>query len=196
MIARLAGTILEKQPTRLVVDVAGVGYEVQVPLPTSQAAGEAGADVLLHTVMVVREDAHTLYGFATVEERDLFRKLIGVSGIGPKIALGALSGSSPSQLVTALREQDLATLTRLPGVGKKTAERMVLELKDALAGFRGAAPAEAAVQSHADAVGALVSLGYSRPAASDAVKKAVQTAGRDADVETLVRTALTRLAGR
>jgi Holliday junction DNA helicase RuvA len=195
MIARIQGTILEKQPTRLVVDVSGVGYEVLVPLPTSQSSGDPGAKVLLHTVMVVREDAHTLYGFATHEERELFRKLIGVSGIGPKIALGALSGSSPAQLVTALREQDLATLTRLPGVGKKTAERMVLELKDSLAGFKGAAPAEAAVQSHADAVGALVSLGYSRPAASDAVKKAAEAAGRDADVETLVRTALTRLSG-
>jgi Holliday junction DNA helicase RuvA len=195
MIARILGTILEKQPTRLVVDVAGVGYEVLVPLPTSQAAGDAGAEILLHTVLVVREDSHTLYGFGTRPERDLFRKLIGVSGIGPKIALGALSGSSPAGLVTALREQDLVTLTRLPGVGKKTAERMVLELKDGLAGFTGAAPAEAAVQSHADAVGALVSLGYSRPAASDAVKKAVVAAGPEADVETLVRTALGRLSG-
>jgi Holliday junction DNA helicase RuvA len=195
MIARIRGKILEKQPTRLVVDVGGVGYEVLVPLPTSQGAGEAGGDILLHTVQVVREDSQTLYGFGTREERDLFLKLIGVSGIGPKIALGALSGSSPSQLVTALREQDLVTLTRLPGVGKKTAERMVLELKDSLAGFTGAAPAEAARQSHADAVGALVSLGYSRPAASEAVKKAVQAAGKDADLETLVRTALGRLAG-
>jgi Holliday junction DNA helicase RuvA len=195
MIARIHGRILEKQPTRLVVDVGGVGYEVLVPLPTSQAAGDPGTEILLHTVLVVREDSQTLYGFGEREERDLFLKLIGVSGIGPKIALGALSGASPSGLVTALREQDLATLTRLPGVGKKTAERMVLELKDALAGFTGAAPAEAAVQSHADAVSALVSLGYSRPAATEAVRKAVRTAGRDAELEVLVRTALTGLGG-
>ena len=137
MIAHLRGRILEKQPTRLVVETGGIGLEVLVPLTTAQAVGEVGEEVSLHTVLVVREDALTLYGFRDGRERALFLKLISVSGIGPKIALNALSVPSIAELVEALRDQDLAFLTRLPGIGKKTAERMSLELKDALTGVRG-----------------------------------------------------------
>jgi Holliday junction DNA helicase RuvA len=195
MISCIEGKLLRKQPTRLLVQVGGMGFDVLVPLPTSQSVGEVGSRVELHTVLVVREDSLTLYGFSAPEERELFLKLIGVSGVGPKIALGALSGPSPAQLVAALREQDLAVLTRLPGIGKKTAERMAVELKDTLVGFEGAAAPEARPASHADAVAALVSLGYSRTASTEAVEKAVRSAGKGADVQVLVRAALTRLAG-
>lgn len=192
MIAHLRGTLLEKQPTRLVLDVGGVGYEVLVPLTTSQAAGEVGETVALHTVLVVREDSLTLYGFAEPRERALFLKLVGVSGIGPKIALGALSGMAVGDLVGAIRGQNVALLTRLPGIGKKTAERMALELKDGLAAF-GAAPPAAGDRISADAVAALLSLGYSASAAAEAVRQ-VGT-GEAKSVEDLVRAALARLSG-
>jgi len=192
MIAHLRGTLLQKQPTRLVLDVGGVGYEVLVPLTTSQAAGEVGEAVALHTVLVVREDSQTLYGFSEPQERALFLKLVGVSGIGPKIALGALSGLPPGDLVAAIRDQNVALLTRLPGIGKKTAERMALELKDSLSGF-GAAPPAAGDRVSADAVAALISLGYSVGAAAEAVRKAVPQNG--GSVEDLVRAALARLSG-
>ncbi len=195
MIAHLRGRILEKQPTRLVVETGGVGFEVLVPLTAAQAAGEPGDEVALHTVLVVREDALTLYGFRDARERALFLKLISVSGIGPKIALNALSVPSLSDLVEALREQDLVFLTRLPGIGKKTAERMSLELKDALAPFEGEGAAGGRSRTDSDAVAALVSLGYTRAAAQDAVKRAVREAEGEADVESLIRAALGRLGG-
>ena len=194
MIACLRGRVLERQPTRLVVEVGGVGFDVHVPLTTGQAAGEAGSEVSLYTVLVVREDSLTLYGFAERADRALFQKLTGVSGIGPKLALNALSGAGASELVRALQERDLAFLTRLPGIGKKTAERMSLELKDALAEFVGAAPASTRGQAEADAVEALVSLGYKRPVASDAVGRA-RSADTKADVEALIRMALSSLSG-
>lgn len=194
MINRIKGKLLEKQPTRVVVDVGGIGFEVLVPLPVSQSVGEPGETVSLHTVLVVREDSLTLYGFHSPAQRDLFLKLVSVSGIGPKIALGALSGSSPEALVTAIREQDLAVLTRLPGIGKKTAERMSVELRDGLAGFTGAEPAKPLARSQSDAVAALVSLGYSPGASAEAVRRAAETAGESPEVETLVRLALARLS--
>lgn len=195
MIAHLRGRILEKQPTRLVVETGGIGLEVLVPLTTAQAVGEVGEEASLHTVLVVREDALTLYGFRDGRERALFLKLISVSGIGPRIALNALSVPSISELVDALRDQDLAFLTRLPGIGKKTAERMSLELKDALTAFEGGPGAGVRGRTDADAVAALVSLGYTRPAAHDAVKRAAKEIGTDPDVESLVRAALGRLGG-
>ena len=195
MIAHIDGTLLEKQPTRFVVEVGGIGLEILVPLTTSQAIGEVGAQVSLHTVLVVREDSLTLYGFGTPEQRSMFLKLTGVSGIGPKIALGALSGPPLEELVAALRDQDLGTLTRLPGIGKKTAARMSLELRDSLTEFEGEAPVGAATQAQADAIDALTSLGYTRGAAVDAVKNGVKRDGGELDVGDLLRSALTRLAG-
>ena len=195
MIAHVRGKVLEKQPTRLVVEMGGVGFGILVPLSTSRKVGKPGETVALHTVLVVREDALTLYGFLSPPERDLFLKLIAVSGIGPKIALGALSGSPAGDLVAAIRDQNLAFLTRLPGIGKKTAERMTVELKDSLIEFDGAKGPRERSQSQEDAIAALVSLGYSRPASTDAVRKASGSTDAKANVEVLVRLALARLAG-
>src|SRR5437870_12376119 len=132
MIAHLRGRILEKHPNRLVVDVNGVGYDVFVPLSTFYGLGDPGADIALRVHTHVREDALTLYGFATLLEQQLFERLIGVSGIGPKLALAVLSGIEPQELIRAIERGDLARLTAIPGVGKKTSERIVLELKDRL----------------------------------------------------------------
>jgi Holliday junction DNA helicase RuvA len=193
VIATLRGTLLEKQPTRLVVEVGGVGFDVHVPLPVSSGLGELGSAVRLFTTLVVREDALTLYGFRNRLDRDFFLKLTGVSGIGPRIALNALSGASVQDVVAALRGEDASVLIRLPGIGRKTAERMILELKDSLAEFAGEAVSPRG-RTDADAVEALVSLGYSRAASEKAVRKA--GAGETArSVETLVREALRGLVG-
>ncbi len=195
MIVHVRGRILAKQPTRVVVEMGGLGLEILVPLTTSPVLGEVGEEASLHTVLVVREDALTLYGFRSDTERSLFLKLVGVSGIGPKIALNALSVPSLGELVAALREGDLAFLTRLPGIGKKTAERMSMELRDGLAGFAAEAREGGERGAGSDAVAALVSLGYSRPAAALAVEKAAKDLGRSPEVEVLIRRALARLSG-
>ena len=132
MIAHLRGSILEKHPNRIVIDVNGVGYDVFVPLSTFYGLGDAGAAIALRIHTHVREDALVLYGFATLLEQELFERLIGVSGIGPKVALAVLSGIEPQELIRAIERGDLARLTAIPGVGKKTSERIVLELKDRL----------------------------------------------------------------
>jgi len=195
MISRLRGTLLEKYPTRLVVETGGIGLEVLVPLSTSQGLGEAGGTVSLFTVLVVREDALTLYGFDSAEQKSLFQKLVGVSGVGPKTALGALSGSSVHALAEALRNQDLPVLTRLPGIGKKTAERMALELKDALVEFGVEPDGGEGNRQVDDALAALVSLGYPRAAALQAVRVAAGEQGKTPGVEALLRAALARLTG-
>ncbi len=132
MIAHLRGSILEKHPNRIVIDVNGVGYDVFVPLSTFYGLGEPGAAIALRIHTHVREDAFLLYGFATLLEQELFERLIGVSGIGPKLALAVLSGIEPQEFIRAIERGDLARLTAIPGVGKKTSERIVLELKDRL----------------------------------------------------------------
>ena len=132
MIAHLQGRIFEKQPNRVIVDVQGVGYDVSVPLSTFYGLGNVGSDVALRIHTHVREDVIALYGFATRLELDLFDRLIGVSGIGPKLALAVLSGIEPDELIRAIEQTDVARLTSIPGVGKKTSERIVLELKDRL----------------------------------------------------------------
>ena len=195
MIAHLRGTLLEKQPTRLVIEVGGVGLEVLVPVPTVQSVGKVGETVSLHTVLVVREDALTLYGFSEAPERALFMKLLTVSGIGPKTALGALSGTSVAELVAAIRDGNLAVLTGLQGIGKKTAERMSVELRDSLLEFEAAASAGAGDATRNDAVGALVSLGYNRSAAQAVVDEILRGAKVQA-AEELVRRALARLSKR
>src|SRR3954463_3372271 len=155
MIGRLAGTVLEKHPNRIIVDVNGVGYELLVPLSTFYGLGEAGAPVTLRVHTHVREDLIALYGFASELEQDLFERLISISGIGPKLALAVLSGIDPADLVRAIRTQDVARLTRIPGGGKKTAERLGLELKDRLP--PAAAPAGAADAAPDDLRGDLLS---------------------------------------
>ena len=138
VIAHLRGRILEKQPNRIVVDVGGVGYDVSVPLSTFYGLGEPGSDIALRIHTHVREDALSLYGFATRLEQELFERLIAISGIGPKVALAVLSGIEPAELIRAIERGDLARLTAIPGVGKKTSERIVLELKDRLPKMHGA----------------------------------------------------------
>jgi Holliday junction DNA helicase RuvA len=176
MIALLRGTLLEKSPSKLIVDVAGVGYEVVVPLSTFYALGDAGAEVTLRTHTHVREDVIALYGFLSRTEQDLFERLIAISGVGPKLALAVLSGIEPAELIRAIRLQDVARLTAIPGIGKKTAERIGLELKDRLpAAFQAAGPVAAEPGPrdllHDDLLSALVNLGYQRVVAEKAVEK-------------------------
>jgi holliday junction DNA helicase RuvA len=175
MIAFLRGRVLEKQPNRVIVDVQGVGYEVHVPLSTYYQIGESGADVALRVHTHVREESLQLYGFSTDLERQLFERLISISGIGPKLGIAVLSGMEPTDLVAAVQRGDVARLTGIPGIGKKTAERIVLELKDRVAQLVVAQPGEpAAVVSdsdrlRADLLSALQNLGYHRPLADKVV---------------------------
>jgi Holliday junction DNA helicase RuvA len=182
MIAFLRGRILDKHPNKLIVDVQGVGYEVHVPLSTYYEVGEAGTDVSLRVHTHVRDDALQLFGFLTSLEQQVFERLIGISGIGPKLAIGVLSGIDPRELIGAVQRADVARLTAIPGIGKKTAERIVLELKDRLQQFAGA-PAEAAPAASPadrlrdDLVSALVNLGYHRPQAEKTVESTLKSAG-------------------
>ena len=198
MIAHLRGRISEKHPNRVIVDVNGVGYDVFVPLSTFYGLGEPGAETALRIHTHVREDALLLYGFATLLEQELFERLIGVSGIGPKVALAVLSGIEPQELIRAIERGDVARLTSIPGVGKKTAERIVLELKDrlprgpaaaALAGSSAVPPS--AIQD--DVISALVNLGYHRPLAEKAAASAVKIAP-DAGFERTLKQALREVA--
>ena len=198
MIAHLRGRILEKHPNRIIVEVNGVGYDVSVPLSTFYGLGEPGGEIALRIHTHVREDALALYGFASLLEQDLFERLIGVSGIGPKLALAVLSGIEPLELVQAIERGDLARLTAIPGVGKKTSERIVLELKDRLPHVR---PAAVAVGSEPqapalrdDLLSALTNLGYHRPLAEKAVESALRAAGPDAGFERTLKQALRELA--
>ena len=197
MIAHLRGRILEKQPNRVIVDVGGVGYDVAVPLSTFYGLAEAGGDVSLRVHTHVREDAIALFGFATALELDLFERLIGISGIGPKVGLAVLSGIEPVELINAIERGDLARLTAIPGVGKKTSERIVLELKDRLPKTAVVAVANVATDVPVlrdDVLSALLNLGYHRPLAEKAVDVAVKAAGRDAGFERTLKQALRELA--
>jgi len=171
MIAHLRGKLARKDPARVVVDVNGVGYEVFVPLTTFTALPDAGSEVSIDVHTHVREDMIALYGFSTRRERIIFEKLMTISGIGPKLAVTILSGGSVEDLVSAIKRSDLARLTAIPGVGKKTAERIILELKDRLQDFADAAPAKSAVES--DVLSALENLGYLRAHAEAAMRRAV-----------------------
>lgn len=187
MIAHLRGRILEKHPSHVILEAAGVGYEVTISVPSFSGLPAEGAEVSLYIHTHVREDTLALYGFLRREEKQLFERLIGVSGIGPKLAITVLSGIASDALVTALRGNDLTALTRIPGVGKKTAERMVLELRDKLDGL-AAAPAPApATRMEEDVISALVNLGYQRGSAEQAVKRALDKAGNGASFEQVFR---------
>ena len=179
MISHLRGTLLEKQPNRVIVDVNGVGYDVHVPLSTFYEMSEPGAEISLRIHTHVREDALLLYGFATVLELKIFERLISVSGIGPKLALAVLSGIEPNELVSAIRTANVARLTGIPGIGKKTAERIGLELKDKMASMLPAdaatAPASATSETlRTDVLSALMNLGYHRPLGERAVDSALK----------------------
>ncbi|HET7570012.1 MAG TPA: Holliday junction branch migration protein RuvA [Gammaproteobacteria bacterium] len=190
MIGRLKGTLAEKQPPRLLLDVNGVGYEVEAPMSTFYSLPKPGEPLTLLTHLAVREDAHVLYGFATAAERDLFRSLIRVSGIGPKLALTILSGISVEAFQRCVEARDSAALTRLPGVGKKTAERLVMEMRDKLAADAPAglpAGAIATARPADEAQGALIALGY-KPA--EAARMVRDVDGDNLAAEDIIRLAL------
>lgn len=195
MIAYLKGTLLEKHPNGVVVDVGGVGYEVMIPISTFSALPEEGKVVELRIHTHVREDALNLYGFHSADEKALFEKLISVSGIGPRLAVTVLSGLNTGELVAAIQNGDVNQLVRIPGVGKKTAERIVLELRDKLDMLRTAPPRagqalrEPLSPVDEDVLSALVNLGCSRAAAEAALRKA-KAAGAGAEFEPLFRRAL------
>ena len=199
MIGRLSGVVLEKRPDRALVDASGVGYEVHVPLGTFAALPGVGERASLHVHTHVREDAILLFGFATAEEKALFERLITVAGIGPKLALAVLSGLPLPELVGAIAAQNVKRLSSIPGVGKKLAERLGLELKDKVAGIVAASsPQESASVSALgglleDAVGALLNLGYRKPQAEAAVKAASDAVGTG-DLPALLSAALRLLS--
>jgi Holliday junction DNA helicase RuvA len=177
MIGFLRGRLAAKHPPQLVVDVGGVGYELEAPMSTFYGLPALGAEVQLHTHLVVREDAHVLFGFGTERERSLFRELIKVSGVGPRIALAILSGVTVDQFHHCVEAQDVASLVRVPGIGRKTAERLVIEMRDrlkALAGpafVPGSAPAAGPAGAQAEAFAALVALGYKPPEVTRLLQK-------------------------
>lgn len=172
MIGRLQGKLIEKAPPQILIDVNGVGYEVDVPMSTFCNLPTEGHPLTLLTHMVVREDAQLLYGFATASERQAFRALIRISGVGPRIALAVLSGMSPNDLADAVEQNNIGLLTRVPGIGKKTAERLVLELKGKLNGSAFASTLGATASDvHNDIVSALLALGYSEREAQSAVRQ-------------------------
>ena len=194
MIAFLRGRLLVKSPNRAIVECGGVGYDATISVATFTALPPEGAEARLHIYTHVREDQIALFGFAEPDEKRLFEKLLTISGIGPKLAITVLSGIDTDRLVTAIRAGDHATLTRIPGIGKKTAERVVLELKDKLEGF-AAASVPAAVSSMGpaadDALSAMVNLGYPRPAAQKAVETVLaKNPGAAEDFEVLFRASM------
>jgi Holliday junction DNA helicase RuvA len=197
MIARLKGTVLESSPLLVVLDVHGVGYEVHVPVTTAEKIPHVGGECSLYTQTVYREDSATLYGFATRDDRDFFRLLVEkVSGIGPRIAISMLSRMSPELLRSAIASSDVALLSKCPGIGKKTAERLVIELKDkvGLPTSGGEVSGDANVPSEPsafqDAVSSLMILGYKPADADKLIRKAAGRLGNDAPTEALIKAAL------
>lgn len=205
MIAHLSGTLLSKQATSVIVDVSGVGYEVTIPLSTFYDLEDLGSNVQLRIYTHVREDALQLYGFKTARERELFLKIISVSGIGPKLGITLLSGMTADEMIASIRTNNLARLTLIPGVGRKTAERLIMELREKVAELSSAQieeefgakpeataePTEDAVR--ADALSALLNLGYQRSGAEKAIDAALSEGG-DITVESVLRRSLKKLA--
>ena len=202
MIAHLSGSVLLKQPNMVVIDVVGVGYEVTIPVSTFYEIGEIGEPIALRIHTHVREDLIQLFGFRTGREKDLFLKLTSVTGIGPKLAITILSGMSPEELIPAIRTNDLGRLTAIPGIGKKTAERLVIELRDRMAALSGpeldaaiaarTAPGGDAVR--VDTVEALLTLGYQKAQAEKAVAKVLEQQGTDQSIEHVLRQSLKLLS--
>jgi Holliday junction DNA helicase RuvA len=202
MIALLSGRLLEKNANSVIIDVGGVGYEVTIPLSTFYELGEVGSDVQLRIYTYVREDALQLFGFKTVRERDLYLKLISVQGVGAKSGITMLSGMSADEIIAAIRTDNLAKLTAIPGVGRKTAERLVVELRDKVGELSIVAAGGEPVSSGSgttgddafdDALSALLNLGYQRNAAEKAVQQ-VRGDGVEANVQKILRASLQKLA--
>ena len=195
MIGQVHGKLVYKQPPRLLVDVAGIGYELEAPMTTFYNLPETGTEVCLHTHVVVRDDAHLLYGFTEQRQRDVFRHLLKVNGVGPRVALAILSGLTVEDLVACVSAADAAMLTRVPGIGRKTAERLIVDLRDRLDGIEGSGSSFVGTRPltpEHDAVSALVALGYRQTDAARAIRA---TASDDAGVEELIRAALASLSG-
>lgn len=204
MIAQLSGKLVQKQPNTVIIDVGGVGYDVTIPVSTFYELGEPGTDVSLKIHTHVREDALQLFGFWTGREKELFLKLTSVSGVGPKLAITMLSGMPAGELINAITNNDFSRLTSIPGVGRKTAERVVVELRDKLAEIslqsreadratsRESAPGEAAVRD--DTIAALMALGYPKAIAERAVSFALREEG-ERTIEAVLKRALRRLSG-
>ncbi|HEY6232893.1 MAG TPA: Holliday junction branch migration protein RuvA [Pyrinomonadaceae bacterium] len=206
MIAHLSGTLLSKEPNAVILDVGGVGYEVTIPISTFYDLEEAGSNVKLRVYTHVREDALQLYGFKTLRERELFMRLISVSGIGPRLGITLLSGMSADEMIASIRTNNLARLTLIPGVGRKTAERLVMELRDKVASLsspeleeelggesRTGATVVTADSMRSDVLSALLNLGYQRGAAEKAVTTALDEGG-EITVESILRRSLRKLA--
>ncbi|PMH44946.1 Holliday junction DNA helicase RuvA [Vibrio sp. 10N.286.49.B3] len=198
MIGRLRGTLIEKQPPELLIEVGGIGYEVQMPMSCFYELPQIGDEAIIYTHFVVREDAQLLYGFNTVKERALFREVIKANGVGPKLGLAILSGMSASQFVASVEREDVSTLIKLPGVGRKTAERLVVEMKDRLKGWGAgdlftpatdAAPMDSvsAPKAEDEAVSALIALGYKPTQASKIVSQVIKP---DMSSEAVIKEAL------
>ncbi len=194
MIAHLHGKLLAKHPNQAIVEASGVGYDVTISVPTFSDLPAVGSDVALHIHTQVREDLIALYGFLRPSEKLLFERLITVSGIGPKMAITILSGMAADEMVGAIRSNDLARLTRIPGIGRKTAERMVLELRDKLPEAGSATPAAPSLNAtEEDVLSALLNLGYQRPAAEKALAAAVKDGGAKS-FDQMFRFVLSRLS--
>ncbi|NUF27214.1 Holliday junction DNA helicase subunit RuvA [Gilliamella bombicola] len=198
MIGRLRGTIIEKQPPKVLIEVGGVGYNVFMPMTCFYELPENGKEVIVLTHFAVREDAQVLYGFNQEQERELFRELIKVNGVGPKLALAILSGMSASQFISAVEQGEIKTLVKLPGVGNKTAERLIVEMKDRIKRFGEQLSSASTIvdtgnvlksanQIEGEAVSALIALGYKPQEASRIINKVIKP---DMDSETLIREAL------
>lgn len=196
MIGRLRGTLVRKEPPALLVEAGGVGYELEAPMTTFYDLPPAGEAVTLYTHLVVREDAHLLYGFSRESQRRQFRALLKINGVGPRVALAVLSGLSETELATCIAHEDIARLTQVPGIGRKTAERLIVELRDKIAAEAPLASASTSASAPADptaeAVSALVALGY-KPNEASRVVRAVPNAGLS--TEEIIRQALKGMAG-
>ncbi|MDP6531361.1 MAG: Holliday junction branch migration protein RuvA [Arenicellales bacterium] len=195
MIGWISGKLLRKQPPQLLLEVGGVGYELEAPMTAFYNLPDPGGMVSLHTHLVIRDDAHLLFGFTDLRQRDLFRTLLKITGVGPRVALAILSGLTADDLVACISVGDVAQLTRVPGIGRKTAERLVIELRDRLDATAESAATltgSSALTPEQDAVSALVALGYKSTAATAAVRTA---ASAGASVEELIRGALKELSG-
>ena len=197
MIGRIRGVLVEKAPPFVLIDVMGVGYEIQMPMTSLYQLPDTGVEVTVFTHFVVREDAQLLFGFANKQERALFREVIKANGVGPKLALTILSGMSAQQFVQAVNDGDITSLVKLPGVGKKTAERLFLEMKDKLSdlGLEMEHPPDPSspVGFYEDALSALINLGYKKPQAEKALKSAYNINGADSLLEDLIKESLNKL---
>jgi len=196
VIGRIRGILLEKEPPAMLVDVAGVGYELEAPMTTFYDLPTTGSEVTLYTHLVVREDAHLLFGFSRASQRALFRNLLKVNGIGPRVALAILSGMSEDEFALCIAAEDITRITKVPGIGKKTAERLIIEMRDKVQQTEGAAllprGAEVPQDPAAEAVSALMALGYKGNEASRLVRN---VSGDDLTTEDIIRQALKNVVG-